>query len=385
MRVKRNTKKIIRRKGSKKNLKKYVGGGPMFENGKLTDEAKQHLGVVMALAIAGASATALNAVIINKFPGTHAIMGNIIYSFARLIPVSLLESASAGTELAFHFCDKVSYIIKGMLSIIWKCRVFISGAIAIPVVKRIKEVADSIIGTDIDEIAITKATELVEDANYNNFYNTTFNLLVWVIENTYQSFENVVELCLNRSSPVNADNVLSEIGASDTCETGGKVESEEIKTAIDAIIADDTNKQAKDVIDINLDYIRENRIKELKNRISVLKAQLKTDPDETKMDVDNADEKEELETLQKELVNYNNLPETYPFGITNEPIIFDFTPSNGSKNLKRSISDSSDSSNASNEDENIIKLSRTGSKTKIEGGKKNTQKRRSNVSRKHRK
>jgi len=370
MRIKRNTKKIIRGKGSKKilnkNLKKYVGGGMMFENGKLTAEAKEHLGVVLALAIAGASATALNAVIINKFPGTHEIIGNIVYSFARLIPVSLLESASAGSELAFHFCDKVSYIIKGMLSIIWRCRTFISGAVAIPVLKRIKDLADSISGTDIDEIALTKANTVIREVDYNNFFNTTFNLLVWVIENTYQRFENVVELCLNGNSAPIADNILTEIAVSDECERvvgADSLSNDEIKTAIGDVINETNVEKAKNVIDLNLNQIRDNHIENLKNRIEYLKQKInmpKMPTDQNTEAMDEADDlQDELSELEDELKRYDNLPRQYPFGSNEHSTVFDFNPTK-----RQRIEEE---------------------KEKIEGGKKNSQKRRKNVSKKHRK
>lgn len=217
MRVKRNTKKIIRRKGSKKNmkrhLKKYVGGadgdGMFDEYGKLSDASKENIGVVLALIMAGVSAVTVNAVINDKFPNTHEIIGNIIYSFLKLIPVGASEIAMNALYSTITICSKLSYIIKGAFSIIWMNRAFVFGTVTPTAILRAIDLLNSVTDdNDFNHVKVgitNKLNTFIDKANYNYFYDTTFKLLVWLIEMAYASNSNQFKQPITDNAVVSVD------------------------------------------------------------------------------------------------------------------------------------------------------------------------------------
>jgi hypothetical protein len=370
MRVKRNTKKIIRRKGSKKNLKKYVGGGPMFENGKLTKEGREKIEFMLVLALATGSIATFTTAITILYPGTSKILVTIIYYFAKLIPVGVKETASNVGDLASFATSNIAYIMKGLLSLLWSCKIFIAGIIAPTVFDRTKDLIESVTkqsnGLDAIQQLESNIKDIKDNTTYPNAFKQFTDILCWAIEKSNgvivdntKTIEHLGTYIKNKEEIVaEIHNIESSLLQNSECEIGGKVQNDEdvdtedataeIKTAIDAVIADDTDEVAKNTIDNNFAKAMQEWNEKLKDPRTVKRKydDLATEAAASVFTRKAQGDREGMEQAQKvlkELLEKRRRIDTvntvYKFGIDNE----------------------------------------------TNGGKKNTQKRRSKVSRKHRK
>ena len=448
MRVKRNTKKIIRRKGSKKNLKKhlkkYVGGAGMDEilanftphlfdeNGKLTEEAKGNIGFLFSAALAGG--TIWGAILTAKVtvPESYKIIVNIIYNIGLLLGYRLpVEATQSTLNVVTIAGTNLYYILKSLIALLWPwryCGASAALATAGPTVySRIADTIQSIRGST-NPLQTDIARELTEIENImtiDNLNEKVLDLIYWVIEksntavlDTSKTISDIYQYFKDKDViDKEIDDIQKELDSA-KCGIGGKDESEDseepssqdiIKNLEIIIDSEDTDNvisegevtEAKNFIDLTHERLMEN----LKKRIDALKTEIYIkrsrypNHDKRKYKQDS-----EVEILEKVSIN----DKIYPFSIdkfistddykseydtSQDNSQHEYTP--GPKpaislrkrtqkgTLKRISSKSSDDEESDNESSD----GEESDGDTMSGGKKkkNTQKRRNKVSRKHRK